>query len=197
VGRPTIKRERTREILDAFEVCVARYGVEGATLERIAEQAGLARPLIRHHVGNREDLLRSLTDRFVKKWHSQTDAMIAMLPDLDRSAALIDILFDETCHDRHMARVAEALIAAAGERPQIGRDIAAWIRAFVEAISEQLRADHPDAAATDVEVVASGIAGLYFTVDSIASLAEMQDLRMASRQSAHRLAASLGERRNP
>lgn len=197
MGRPTVKQERTREILDAFEACVARFGVEGATLERIAGQAGLARPLIRHHVGNREELLQSLVDRFVQKWHSQTDAMIAMMPDRGRSMALIDILFDETSHDRHMARVAEALIAAAAERPQIGRDIAAWIRAFAEAIDAQLRADHPNADASDVKVVASGIMGLYFTVDSIAALADMQDLRLASRQSAHRLAASLGERRDP
>ena len=36
--RPSVKAERTEEILDAFERCVARYGVEGSTLERIAEQ---------------------------------------------------------------------------------------------------------------------------------------------------------------
>lgn len=191
MGRPTVKQERTKEILDAFETCVARFGVEGATLERIAEQAGLARPLIRHHVGNREDLLQSLTDRFVRKWQSQTDTMIAMLPVRERGMALIDILFDETHHDRHMAKVAAALIDAAGERPQIGQEIAAWVRSFTDAIAAQLSADHPRAAAADLQAVAVGIMGLYFTVDSVAALAGMQDIRLASRQSAQRLVASL------
>ena len=51
-------RRRRQEYLDAFEKCVARYGIEGATLAKIAEIAGLARPLVRHNVGNRDTYLR-------------------------------------------------------------------------------------------------------------------------------------------
>ena len=32
--RPSLKAQRSEEILDAYERCVARYGVEGATLEK-------------------------------------------------------------------------------------------------------------------------------------------------------------------
>ena len=41
MARPIVKDQRRAEILDAFEACVARYGVEGATLAKTAEQAGL------------------------------------------------------------------------------------------------------------------------------------------------------------
>ena len=44
MGRPSIKAERREQILDAYETCVARFGVGGASLEKIAETAGLARP---------------------------------------------------------------------------------------------------------------------------------------------------------
>ena len=37
MGRPSLTEVRTVEILDAFERCVARYGLEGSSLERIAE----------------------------------------------------------------------------------------------------------------------------------------------------------------
>ncbi|MEO1142890.1 MAG: TetR/AcrR family transcriptional regulator, partial [Pseudomonadota bacterium] len=63
MARPDIKESRREQIIDAFEFCVARYGVEGATLAKTAEQAGLARPLVRHNVGNRDDLVDALTKR--------------------------------------------------------------------------------------------------------------------------------------
>ena len=43
MARPSVKDERTEAILAAFERCVARHGVEGATLQRTADEAGLAR----------------------------------------------------------------------------------------------------------------------------------------------------------
>ena len=55
MARPSVKEERREQILTAYEQCVARYGVEGATLDKVAEEAGLARPLIRHNIGNREE----------------------------------------------------------------------------------------------------------------------------------------------
>ena len=67
MARPRVTEERSRQILDAVEVCVARHGLEGASLQRIAEQAGLARGLLRHHVGNREALIEAMAERFLVK----------------------------------------------------------------------------------------------------------------------------------
>ena len=41
MGRPNLTEVRTSEILDAFERCVARFGLEGSSLERVAEEAGI------------------------------------------------------------------------------------------------------------------------------------------------------------
>ena len=78
--RRSLKEERRSQILDAFEICVARYGVEGATLERVAEEAGLARPLIRHNVGNREDLLDALLERYLESSEHSMRQLLAALP---------------------------------------------------------------------------------------------------------------------
>ena len=56
VGRPSNRDDRYEQIMQALIRCVARYGVEGASLAQIAEEAGLKRPLVRHHLGNREDM---------------------------------------------------------------------------------------------------------------------------------------------
>ena len=74
MARPSLKKERTDQILDALERCLAGYGLEGATQDRIAEEAGLARPLIRHNVGNRDDMLRLGLDRFIRRSDRELDA---------------------------------------------------------------------------------------------------------------------------
>ena len=79
--RPSVKTERTAEILDAFERSVARFGVEGSTLERIAEEAGLRRSLLRHYVGNRDDLLDALVERFLERSSREMDVLFAALPE--------------------------------------------------------------------------------------------------------------------
>ena len=91
MGRPSLTSERREQILDAYEACVARHGVEGATLARTAQAAGLARPLIRHHLGNREALLEALTERFFARSQDAMTALAGALPARGRAAALIDV----------------------------------------------------------------------------------------------------------
>ena len=60
MGRPNLTEVRTAEILDAFERCVARYGLEGSSLERVAEEAGVKRSILRHYIGNRDEMITGL-----------------------------------------------------------------------------------------------------------------------------------------
>lgn len=57
MGRPSLSAERRRQIIAATIQCVAVHGVRGATLERIAQMAGMTRGHVRHFVGNRDELL--------------------------------------------------------------------------------------------------------------------------------------------
>ena len=78
-GRPTNRDERHKQVMHALVRCVARFGLDGATLSQVAEEAGLARPLIRHHIGNREDMIAALTDFVLKTFAEQTEAMVDAL----------------------------------------------------------------------------------------------------------------------
>ena len=140
MGRPSIKAERTAEILDAYEQCVARFGIDGATLERVAKQAGLARALIRHNVGNRDDLFDALVERFFDVSEQRIRDLIDALPDSGRARALVDVLFDiRHSNDTHVL-VAEALIAAAADRPALAGRMKDWVADFVAAIASVLQA---------------------------------------------------------
>jgi len=63
VGRKSRTDERRAQILSAFERCIVRKGLHRTTLDDVALEAGIARPLIRHNVGNWDNLVRAATER--------------------------------------------------------------------------------------------------------------------------------------
>ena len=189
--RPSVRDQRRSQILDAFEICVARYGMEGASLERIAEEAGLARPLIRHNVGNREDLLEALVDRFLARSKASTQEMLEALPGEDRLMTLIDWLFDPSFADPQMVLVSEALIAAGSNDRKLARAMRKWTRDFLGDIASVVAQDHPDAEEGAVQAVAAGITAAFFNYESLTLIGPMTDLREASKAAAVRLARSL------
>ncbi len=193
MGRPSLKKERFEEILDAFERCVARYGLAGATLEQVAAEAGLARPLIRHHIGNRDDLVDALINRFQQNSDLYMQAMVTDLPETNRLMAFIDRLFDEKYFDRNLVLVTEALIAAASDHPQLEKQLIGTIKSIAVVISDELSREYPTSSKSSIKEVATGILGIYFNVDSLSMLGGMGTFRSDSKQAALRLVASLNK----
>ena len=111
--RPSLKEERRAEILDAYGRCIARHGVEGTTLKLIAEEAGLARALIRHNIGNKEAILDAFVNRYLVDSTEAVDELFDALPDDDRVATMIDWLFDPEYSDPQSASASGALFTAA------------------------------------------------------------------------------------
>ena len=95
MGRPSVQKQRKAEVLDAFMTLVARFGVEGATLERIAEESGLKRPLIRHHLGNRDEMVRALALHVVEEQRISLENLRTALQDYPGLMNFVDALFSE------------------------------------------------------------------------------------------------------
>ncbi len=178
-------------MLDAYEICLTRYGVEGTTLDRVAEEAGLARPLIRHNVGNRKDLLAATVKRFIKRSDESTRQLLDALPKEARLATLIEWLFDPAASDPRMVLVSGALIAAGANDPDLARTMRNWTRDFVDTMADTVRTSHPRAGEDAVRCVAAGIASAYFTAESVTPMGPMSDFREACKQAALRLAETL------
>ena len=189
--RPSIKAQRSEEILDAFERCVARFGVEGATLEQTAEEAGLQRSLIRHNVGNRDDLLNALVDRFLEKSRSDIDLLVSTTLNDGNPATLVERLFNESYSDTQTVLVAEALILAAPHYPEIAPRLQSWLEDVTKAVAKILRRSIPNSKARDCREVAAGIVGLYFNVESLSPLGSMGAFRRYSKKAAMRLVNTL------
>jgi len=65
--RPSIANERREDILEAFEACALEKGLGATTLADVAEKAGLPRPLVRHFMGNRADMVTGLIERMTQR----------------------------------------------------------------------------------------------------------------------------------
>ncbi len=191
MARPSLKKERQAQILAAYEACVAVFGLEGATLERVAEEAGLARALIRHNVGNREDLQAALIKRFVEQSTQALEALFAGLPDAGAGPIFVDRLFGPGYGDTTMVLVSAALIGAAERDPAIARKMRKWVNDFLSKIESFLVNTYPTRPEEDVQAVAAGLVALYFNTESLTPLGKLDKLNSASRRAAMMLVAQL------
>ena len=184
MARPEIKDERRDQILDAFEICVSRYGVAGATLAKTAEIAGLARPLVRHNVGNREDLLDALIERVLKRSRDSMEAIRSGLPAEKPSHTLIEWLFDPQYANTQNVQVFAALIAASAEDAELASRMKTWTDEFLASVNGILKDEFPNAEAPVLEAVTAGVTGIYFNVESLYPIGDMSQLATASKQAA-------------
>ena len=68
MGRKSLSEERAKQIINAFATCILKYGLHDSSLERIAEEAGVKRSIIRHYIGNRNEVLKALVDRITCRY---------------------------------------------------------------------------------------------------------------------------------
>lgn len=189
MARPSLKEQRSEEILEAFVQCVAKFGLEGSTLERIAEQADMQRSILRHYVGNREDLIEALTSHIVAFFRERSDALFRATHNVEELVTALFGLRDST--DAEMVLVAEQLIAAADRYPRVRKHMVDWVRAFVGQVSDVIAHDFPRATEAQKLPVAYGLVGIYFNVESLSPLALPTKYATAAEDAARRLVSTL------
>lgn len=191
MARPSLKAERTAEILDAIERVVIRDGIYGATLEKIAEEADMRRSLLRHNIGNREQLLEAFLDRFFTRSDEEVKNMLGYLPSTDRVPVLLDYLFDEDYSNSQLALVALALTSAASSQEDIRERLRQWNKDFIAMITTELQTSFPSASKEACYEVGAGLVGIYFNTESLSPLGDMTQVRQASKKAAARLVSTL------
>lgn len=194
LGRKNLSEERRTMILDAFEVCIARYGLEGTALDQVAKEVGFRRGLVRHYLGNREDMIQALAERAVARYTAQVDEMLAYLPIEDTGEALLELLFPPQSEANDVdLLVMENLIAAGRKDPKIQNLMTTWITSFVDKLGARLRECYPESSAELCWQVAYGLIGVYFNHESLAPLELGSKFRLGARQSARALLSSLAQ----
>ena len=113
MGRPSARLERRSEVARAFARVLGTHGQGGATIARVAAEAGIAPGLVHHHFKDKSDLYETLLLELVGEFRRRTDA--------------------SANEDPLLAYVDAAL--ALDERSDIAA-ARAWVGIFAEALSD-------------------------------------------------------------
>jgi len=73
--KAAIREENERLILEAAEAIFAEYGYGGATMARIADQAGVAKANVHYYFATKEDLYRRVIDTIFHVWLNAADSL--------------------------------------------------------------------------------------------------------------------------
>ncbi len=106
MARPSKAEERKEQILDAFERCVVETGLQGITLERVAKEAELPRSLVRHFVGNRDDMVEAVFERFMRRVEALWSGLSHRRPSIDE---MLEFLVKEAFIGGGVGRLASEL----------------------------------------------------------------------------------------
>lgn len=195
MARPSLANTRREEILDALERCLARRGVEGTSLESVAAEAGVARPVIRHYFGNRDVLLRAALERTVAAYQADLVRALAEIPREGCLAAFLDYLFlGRFVGNPDRERLLRALFAGMESGGLEARLLDTYER-FEDACFTVLRAETPKAPAAAVRRAAYAITCLAEQNASFLSLGFPRTRSRAAREAAERIALGLKEKR--
>ncbi|MCA0858814.1 TetR family transcriptional regulator [Phaeobacter italicus] len=190
--RPSLKDQRSGEILEAYLTCVARFGLDGATQERIASEAGVKRPLLRHYLGNKDQMIPALAAYVVDGFATSTHAIESALADAEMPSDIVDILFSkDSTSDPRLMLAWQALTASAAEYPDMRAPLLGSLSRFLEVISKALSRTAPAAGAGRVRAVAQGIAAPLVNLDAMSPLNPPAEWREDAVSAAKILAASL------
>lgn len=122
--RPDVSAQRIPQILEAALVVFARRGVNGATVEEIAQTAGFSKALVFKYFASKEELLLAFVRYFFSTLHVR-------LEEMDQSEAPFETVIRHwagelagAIEEPGVLAVAQELLAAATRNPDMGSVVA-------------------------------------------------------------------------
>jgi AcrR family transcriptional regulator len=147
--------ERKSQITAAALRVLATYGITGVTLERIAEEAGMARGHVRHYAGNRDAILTEAAEHF---YFDGTGGESFLPAEIATLAHAIDFLFgEEFTKPGGDNDVVKGYLVEARTNPDIAAITNKAYRGAQRALEAMISDAKPRAATDDVARVAYGI----------------------------------------
>lgn len=171
MGRPSMAAQRIEEILDALEICIIEKGIQATSLENIADKAGFKRTILRHYIGNRDEIICALSKRWSKIYSEQWQELVAWLPSSNKTESLIDSIFTIGSKDRvNNTIIGEAIFSEAKRLEPIKQDQEGVMAEFIGCCSQVLKSDNPQASDLDIDLVSHGIYANYLMAESLLPL---------------------------
>ncbi|WDE09557.1 TetR/AcrR family transcriptional regulator [Thalassomonas haliotis] len=184
MARPSMAPQRREEILDALEKCILAKGIQATSLENIADTAEMKRTILRHYIGNRDDIICALSQRWTDKYSQQWQETLTWLPQSNRAEALIDCLFAPRSKELvNNTIIGEAIFSEAKRLAEIKSHQQQIMQEFIGHLIREFSSQYTDADSKTIELVALGIYSNYLMSESLLPLNmldEMYKLKQAS-----------------
>ncbi len=188
--RPSLAELRRPQLLEAYARSLLKHGSEGATLDRIAEEAGVTRGLVRHYLGNRVDVDRALLDHVRERYVNRLQALGEGRPPAERLRTLLEAVFAKETSDP-TARLVDTLIGASADDPVLRERLREMYLELEHLLDSELAAAHPGSEPAARRRTAYGILCLAGMDESLADLGFPPDRTASAKACAEQLIASL------
>lgn len=189
MARPSVADERTRQIYDATIRAIGAHGITGASLDRIAEEAGMSRGHVRHFVGNRDQLLRETARRF---YFDGTDESSILPAGTTTTEQALDYLFGaEFTSPGADNAVVFGFVEASRRDPQIAEVLATAYKGTESALSAMIAAEHSTVTRARCDGIAYGLLAIALHNVFLSDIESTSAGTDAARAAAEQLLASL------
>ena len=153
----------------------------------------MKRSILRHYVGNREDIVIAMARRFIERYRAGLAAMAAWVGEKNHVDRSIECLFASSdAQGFRDVLIVESLIAEAGEDQEIRDIVTAVVEETIAVVRDGLRLAYPKASAKQAWTVANGVVGICFNHSSLTPLGLPKRHDEAARRSARLLIETLG-----
>lgn len=155
MARPSVAVERREQIIDAALRTIAEHGVFGASLDRIADAAGMSRGHVRHFVGNRD---RLMIETAMTVFADDQGVPTVLPREISTLSDTLDYLFGPvfTASDTENA-VILGLVELSRTTPAIAEILTTAYSGTTDRIADMVGAAYPGTPADVRAVIAEGI----------------------------------------
>ncbi len=188
MGRKSLAETRINEILDAFEDCIIKNGIDYCSLEQIAVHANMKRSIIRHYIGNKDEVLNAMVSRFISNYQAEMKLGILLLKKEKLITELLKNIF-KTGSSQSDDIIIAALWAKQGHNADIKKLLQSFYTELEKLFAEALSYSYPKASKTKVDKVAYILLCL---MDSHSSMLAL-DLKTAKTNTLFQLAQQIVE----
>ena len=169
MGRKSLTKERTAQILDAFETCIVRHGLEGATLQHVADEAGLRLSMINHYIGKRDALVKAMIARFIETYERDTAAFLQLLPHNNRLDHLLDFYFGAASlqYRPQDSIIMGELMTLSGRDAAVREQILGVYRLIEQSFLDEIERKYAGVSAEKIQQTAYGLMSLWYGNSSL------------------------------
>lgn len=192
MARKDLTEERTEEILDAFARCMIKYGLD-ASLEQVAEEAGMTRSIIRHYIGNREEVVNRLIERITKAYVQELREAEANIPQAQMLETTLDYLFGTgPSYDDYDKLIIDVMMTGKDRYPAAKQSLRMMLEELVVMFTKDVALAYPQADEARCQQVAYSIICLALSNESFLWIGMNPSYNTAARASAEALLKTLG-----